>query len=156
MQIRNATVLATLGAREDRLSLSEAFGHSGWILVVTGSLEEAMAVLRSILIGVVLCDVRLPGGYTWRDLMTEMKELGDPPPLIVADRLADECLWLEALNFGAYDLLAKPFDSKEVLRAVTAACRRHENRSRLGRERRKPEAGSRDSKEAARAMSASA
>jgi DNA-binding response OmpR family regulator len=32
----------------------------------------------------------------------------------------------EALNLGAYDLLAKPFDTREVLYAVTTACRHSE------------------------------
>jgi CheY-like chemotaxis protein len=38
----------------------------------------------------------------------------DPPMLIVTSRLADDYLWAEALNLGAYDVLAKPFDASEV------------------------------------------
>jgi DNA-binding response OmpR family regulator len=52
-----------------------------------------------------------------------MQTLDYPPPLIVSDRLADERLWAEVLNLGAYDLLAMPFDAKEVLHAVSAARR---------------------------------
>ena len=152
-EFQNATVLAVLPAREDRLSLSLAFADSGWVLVFTGNLREALAVLQSILVGVVLCDTCLPGGQTWRDLIHEMLGMEDPPPLILADRLADDCLWDEALNLGAYDVLAKPFDSREVLRTVTTACRRHENRSGLVRNRKEAEAG-RECEEAARAMDA--
>ena len=119
-----------------------------------GDLREALAVLQSILVGVVVCDVRFPGGHTWRDLINQMLRMEDPPPLIEADRLADDCLWLEALNLGLYDVLAMPFDSREVLRTVTTACRRHENRSGQVRKRRQPEAG-RESKEGARAAGAS-
>jgi len=36
----------------------------------------------------------------------------------VTSRLADERLWAEALNLGAYDVLAKPFDSTEAMRVV--------------------------------------
>jgi len=39
----------------------------------------------------------------------------------VADRLADDALWAGVLNLGGYDVLAKPFNAKEVLHAVTAA-----------------------------------
>lgn len=152
-QIRNATVLAILPAREDRLSLSLAFAGSEWILVFTGSLGEGLAVLQSILVGAVLCDIRLPGGRTWRDLINEMRKMEVPPPLIAVDRLADDCAWIEALNLGVYDLVAKPFDSREVLRTVTTACGRQDTRSRLVRKWKQPEA--RDSKETARAMGAS-
>lgn len=73
--------------------------------------------------------------------------------MIVANRLADDGLWVEALNLGVFDLLAKPFDSREMLRTVPTACRRQDTRSRLVRRRKQPEA--RHSKETARAMGAS-
>ena len=41
--------------------------------------------------------------------------------LIVASRLADEGLWAEAMNLGAYDVLAKPFERKELVRSVSLA-----------------------------------
>jgi FixJ family two-component response regulator len=41
----------------------------------------------------------------------------------VTSRLADEYLWAEALNLGAYDVLAKPFDTSEVMRVVASAWR---------------------------------
>jgi DNA-binding response OmpR family regulator len=55
--------------------------------------------------------------------------LPNPPLLIVTSRLADERLWAEALNLGAYDVLAKPFDKREVIRTVTAAWLHWANRS---------------------------
>jgi len=42
----------------------------------------------------------------------------------VSSRLADERLWAEALNMGAWDVLAKPFDKMEVIRSVQSAWRR--------------------------------
>jgi len=47
----------------------------------------------------------------------------------VADRLADDRLWAEVLNLGAYDLLIKPFDTQEVLRTVGLACKTGQNHS---------------------------
>jgi DNA-binding response OmpR family regulator len=66
-----------------------------------------------------------------------MQKMDFPPALIVADHLADERLWVEVLNLGAHDLLAKPFDVKEVLYAVSTAFQRTEN-TRLVAGRRKP------------------
>jgi DNA-binding response OmpR family regulator len=82
---------------------------------------------------VVICDARLSVGHSWKHLLQETLELEDPPPLIVADRLAEDRLWVEALNLGAYDLLAKPFDAREVWHAVITACRRHENEKGIPR-----------------------
>jgi DNA-binding response OmpR family regulator len=47
--------------------------------------------------------------------------MNDPPLLIVTSRLADDRLWTEALNLGAYDVIAKPFDRKEVDRVLNLA-----------------------------------
>jgi DNA-binding response OmpR family regulator len=64
----------------------------------------------------------LPPG-SWKDVLEQVTILPDPPSLIVTSRLADERLWAEALNLGAYDVLAKPFDSAEAMRVIGAAWR---------------------------------
>ena len=46
-----------------------------------------------------------------------------PPLQIVTSRLANDRLWAEALNLGAYDVLPRPFDPAEVLRSVGMALR---------------------------------
>jgi FixJ family two-component response regulator len=51
-----------------------------------------------------------------------------PPLLIVTSRLADERLWAEALNLGAWDVLAKPFEQDEVIRIVSVACQHWQDR----------------------------
>ena len=55
----------------------------------------------------------------------------------MTSRLADEHLWAEALNLGAYDLLAKPFDRMEAMRVLDAAWRAFgSNRRMLARRER--------------------
>jgi hypothetical protein len=39
----------------------------------------------------------------------------------VGSRSADEFLWAEALNLGAYDVLARPFEPSEVMRTLSLA-----------------------------------
>jgi len=139
--ITNATILVIV-AEEDRVPLGELFAGSDWKLAFTGTLAETQAALWRTTPGVVICDGRLSDGCSWKHLLQEMLKMADPPPLIVADRLADDRLWAEVLNLGAYDLLAKPFEEQEVWHAVTTACRRHESekgipRRRIGAERPK-------------------
>jgi DNA-binding NtrC family response regulator len=125
--IANSTILAVFSAWEDRTSLASIFAHSNWKLRFTGAFPQAQIELSESQVGVVISEARLSDGHCWKDLLNEIRGLEDPLPLIVADRLADERLWSEVLNLGAYDLLAKPFDAREVLHAVTTACRRVEN-----------------------------
>ena len=124
--IANPTIVAIFSDCEDRTLLVSIFAHSEWKLKFTRVLPETQNTLRKSTAGVVISDSRLSDGCCWKDLLTGMKDLRDPPPLIVADCLADERLWAGALNLGAYDLLAKPFDAREVLHAVTTACRHSE------------------------------
>ena len=124
--ISNTTILAVFSAREDRTSLASIFAQSNWKLRFTRALPQTQAALSKSAVGVVISEACLSDGHRWKELLHEMQKLEDPPPLIVADRLADEHLWAEALNLGAYDLLAKPFDAREVLYAVTTACRHSE------------------------------
>lgn len=44
--------------------------------------------------------------------------------VIVTDRKADARFWAEALNLGAYDLIAQPFSTAEVRRILANACSR--------------------------------
>ena len=132
--IVNATILAIVDA-EDRVPLGGLFAGSDWKLAFTGTLAETQAALWSTIPGVVISDRRLSDGYSWKQLLQEMLKMADPPPLIVADRMADDRLWAEVLNLGAYDLLAKPFEALEVFHAVTTACRRHESEKGIPRRR---------------------
>lgn len=132
--IANATILAII-ADEDWAPLGELFAGSIWKVVFARTLFDTQTALRRSPPGVVICDGRLSDGHSWKDLLHEIRKMEDPPPLIVADRLAEDRLWAEALNLGAYDLLAKPFDGKEVWHAVTTACRRRENENGVPKRR---------------------
>ena len=86
------------------------------------TIAAGLAALRERQFEVVVCERDLQPG-SWKDVLEQVTTLPDPPPLIVTSRLADECLWAEALNLGAYDILTKPFDRTEAIRVVGAAWR---------------------------------
>jgi len=54
-------------------------------------------------------------------VLEHLNALPKAPSLIVSSTLADEHLWAEVLNLGAWDVLAKPFDRFEVIRSVKLA-----------------------------------
>ncbi len=103
-----------------------------WKVNACYTLASALTALRKVRVPVVVCESDLQPG-TWKEVLEELSTLPDPPFLIVTSRLADERLWAEALNLGAYDVLAKPFDRTEVARIVSTAWLRWENRHGIPR-----------------------
>jgi DNA-binding response OmpR family regulator len=94
----------------------------GFTVSSCATLGSGLAALRKRPFEVVVCERDLPPG-SWKDVLEQATILPDPPSLIVTSRLADERLWAEALNLGAYDVLAKPFDRTEAMRVIGAAWR---------------------------------
>ncbi len=70
----------------------------------------------------IVCEKDLPDG-TWRDVLRFSKKLVNPPPVVIAARTADRCLWAEVFNIGAFDILLKPFVKNEVTRVMSMAVR---------------------------------
>jgi DNA-binding response OmpR family regulator len=116
------TVLAVLGFPEERAALATILAPPDWHLRFTHTFEETRTVLNACSFHVVISEACLSDGHCWKDLLLEVQNLANPPPLIVTDRLADERLWAEVLNLGGCDLITKPFDAKEVLHVVNVAC----------------------------------
>src|ERR1017187_717344 len=117
------TVLSVSPLDEDHSSLQTIIGHSKWLLFKDRDLLSTLALLEKHEISVLLCEQKLLPG-TWRDLLEHLHAMPHAPSLIVTSRLADDRLWAEALNLGAWDVLAKPFSHIEVIRSVHAAWRR--------------------------------
>lgn len=125
---RQITVLSVAPDEKDHARLAEIFAgaqwtlcpNSRWALEACRSLASAFSALKGDKIPLVVCSDDL-GAESWRDLWAAMALLPGAPSLIVTSRLADERLWAEALNLGAYDLLTKPFDSGEVVRTLSQA-----------------------------------
>jgi len=114
--------------REDCLSsLKTALAHSSYNLCVANGAAEAKEILGRTSIPVILCESELPDG-NWQDLSAAVAELENPPLIVVTSRLADEFLWAEVLNLGGYDVLEQPFNSIEVGRVMSMACRRWHDR----------------------------
>jgi len=135
------TVLFVSPTPDDHTWLRQIFSKSGWSeytlsqwsLTTSRTLESAVATLQRSIIPIVLCEADLLRG-TWREMLEESRNVSNPPLLIVTSRLADEHLWAEALNLGAYDVLAKPFDENEVVRIVSLAWLHWKDRARVAAE----------------------
>lgn len=126
--LKNVKVISVSPCEEDQTALERIFARapwplcpdSTWDLQAVPGLSTALPVLRRDPPALVLCERDL-GDCTWREMLAHVCDLPQPPFLIVTSRHADDRLWAEALNLGAYDVLAKPFDASEVVRTLSMA-----------------------------------
>ena len=116
------TVLSISPIEDDHNCLERVFSEFRWTLHRALTLPSAKTFLAENHAPVVICERDLAPG-TWKDLLDGAIVLPQPPCVIVTSRLADEYLWAEALHVGAYDVLAKPFQTEEVIRIVSLASR---------------------------------
>jgi len=106
----------------DRLILQEVFKKLGWKLLEARDRGRAMHHLERNRVQVVITKTDIPN-WNWRRVLSDLRELGKPPQLIVTSRTADESLWAEVLNLGGYDVMTQPFERYEVERVVASAQR---------------------------------
>ena len=115
-----AGVIIASARREGLTELRAILSSSDWRVRTTDSAFGIRSLLDSDVSPVILSDSELPGG-PWQAILASLGELSNPPRLIVCSGTADDRLWGEVLNLGAYDLLATPFDKSEVTRVVELA-----------------------------------
>jgi DNA-binding NtrC family response regulator len=119
-------VLSVSADSEDCASL-EGILDSQWTVIAGSTIASALSALREISIPIVICDCDVSSS-SWSEMLARISLLPDPPLFIVSSRLADERLWAEAINLGAWDVLAKPFQADEVIRIVSIAGQHWEDR----------------------------
>jgi DNA-binding response OmpR family regulator len=113
-------VLSVSPIHEDHDALEQLLDRSVWRVHRALSLSSAGLLVQRTLPAVVVCEADLLPG-TWREMLGHLNQIPRPPGLLVTSRLADDRLWAEALNLGAYDVLTKPFEPTEVVRSVHSA-----------------------------------
>ncbi len=128
LDVQPALALLVVGSSEqDYDSLADIL-RVDCLLHRASDRKEAIRLLRSIKPHAVICEEVLADG-DWRGLLVDLQREGTTP-LIVTSRIANDRLWAEVLNLGAYDLVATPFARDEISRVVKMAARRGEFESR--------------------------
>lgn len=117
---RTDAVVAVSLARDDHRILATIFDALPWKLISAPTVAQGVRQARSRGVRVVICERDPPDG-NWKILFDTIQKGPRAPRFIVASRLADDRLWAEVLNVGAYDVLATPFDTSEVHRVVSYA-----------------------------------
>jgi two-component system OmpR family response regulator len=118
-------ILCISGHPEDARKLSDMLHALPLILDHVETVRQARAQLTLQTYDAVLTEAALTDG-NWLDVLHLVRENPRHMAVIVTDAHADTRLWAEALNLGAYDLLAQPFHEPEVRRILYNACTRSE------------------------------
>ncbi|HEY7424424.1 MAG TPA: sigma-54 dependent transcriptional regulator [Gemmataceae bacterium] len=101
-------------------SLQRALGREGHSVSVAASAEQAFALLNQQRPDVMILDVRLPGmdGLT---ALARVRQIAADLPVIVVTAFGDLPTAVRAVEGGAFDYLAKPFDLHQAIECVNRA-----------------------------------
>jgi DNA-binding NtrC family response regulator len=113
-------VLSVSALAADHQALRHALNDQVWQVEEAANYQEAIARLRCDRMHVVLCGSHLPDG-SWKDLLSQIAAIPDPPALIVSSGAPDEHLCAEVHNLGGYSVLVRPFKGEEVRQMLALA-----------------------------------
>ncbi len=116
-------VLFISGRESDARLLSRMLHQLPLVMDHVPTLQQARNMLNQRDYDVILTEATLTDG-NWLDALHLVRDSSQAPEVIVTDPAADAHFWAEALNLGAYDLLAQPFYEPEVRRILFNACSR--------------------------------
>jgi DNA-binding response OmpR family regulator len=114
------STLAISPSIEDLAFLEDRLKEAHWKFYIARTYREASAELSRIKVPVVLSECQLPDG-NWKGVLRRLAPMMERPRLIVFSRNADDRLWSEVLNLGAFDLLITPFREHELVFAIGSA-----------------------------------
>lgn len=126
-----STILIVEDHAPQRLVLEKILRQAGMDVVVAEDLGRARERIASAAPDIVLLDLQLPDG-SGIDLLGELQGSLPEGDVIVMTGMDDLSVAVEAMQTGAYDFLAKPFDRETILDVVTRCLRDQAARSELG------------------------
>ena len=115
----NATLLIVDDERSTRDGLRSAF-EDEFDVYTAASVKEAMAILKSEPIELLLTDLRL-GGETGMDLLDQVLQLPEPPTALMMTAYGSVDTAVEAMRRGAFDFLRKPVNESDFIDRIQLA-----------------------------------
>ncbi len=111
------TILIVDDEKHYRLILSEVLQEEGYDSFTAASGMEALDILKSQIIDLVLTDVKMPG-MTGIDLLENIKEINPDLPVIIMTAFGSVEKAVEAMHKGAYTFILKPFENEALIAQI--------------------------------------
>ena len=114
------TVLVVDDEQAVRYTLRAILEEEGFAVAEAGDGEEALQRIDAEDIDLVISDLKMPnmGGM---ELLTRLQALPGAPRVVMITAHGSERVAVEAMQHGALDYFAKPFDADEIARVVCRA-----------------------------------
>lgn len=120
---QTARALLISGEEEPLGQLGRILQNLHFEVVRTRSCSEALQAFKEESPpGLVFTDVTLPDG-TWQDVLRALKPTHVGVDVILVSRIADDRLYITALESGAADFVVPPFNQSDVAYVVANAVR---------------------------------
>lgn len=119
---RHLPILVVSSEFANRHALRDILSREGWQTICASTVSECEEVFRNQNIDLVFCERQLTDG-TYRDILDRTRSPNRTFRLIVTSRIADWVEYLEAVRDGAFDLIASPGQTVDVVRVINQAQR---------------------------------
>ncbi len=100
--------------------IGEILQEEGYRSFTASSGMEALDILNTQLIDLVLTDVKMPG-MTGIDLLEKIKEIKPDMPVIIMTAFGSVEKAVEAMHKGAYTFILKPFENEALIAHIAKA-----------------------------------
>jgi DNA-binding response OmpR family regulator len=116
------TILVVDDEEYTRELLKRILEEANYRVIAVSSGEEAINILSSSTVSLVLLDIKMPGidGYQTLERIREKSGI----PVIMVTGIGEITSLRTSLNLGADDYIKKPFRSNELLARIEAKLRR--------------------------------
>jgi len=126
------TVLVVDDEKNYLIVLEDLLLDEGYDVVTASSGNEAIEVIKRRPVDSVLSDIKMPG-MTGIELLEQIMGLDHDLPVILMTAFAEVDQAVDAMKKGALDHIQKPFDNRDVKRAVARGV---EKRSLIKKDRK--------------------
>jgi diguanylate cyclase (GGDEF)-like protein len=122
-EVKNTAVILIVDDDElVRMTISVLVGSLGYHCLVAGDGIEALAVLQSTPVDLVLSDIVMPG-MDGLELLVQIRENYKDTDVIISTGFHEKASYAEVIKAGAIDFIKKPIDQAELEAKLARAIR---------------------------------
>ncbi len=125
------TILVIDDDSEIRYSLNRVLTGRGYVVQAAGSGEEGIAAVKEAPPDLVFLDIRM-GGMSGLETLQHLRSINQRLPIILMTAFGTAQTAIEAMKFGAFDYIMKPFDPERVVRLAENALKALDDLRRAG------------------------
>ncbi len=128
---KTSTILVIDDDSEIRYSLDRVLASRGFAVQTAASGEKGLEVVKDSPPDVVFLDIRM-GGMGGIETLQHLMGIAPKMPIILMTAYGTAQTAIEAMKFGAFDYIMKPFDPDQVITLAEGAVRAVEDLNRAG------------------------